>query len=135
MPILLGLLTMLLYLGFYVNDRIVLEEAARESAVYAAATCPSDRNQMVSAANKKSSEIIAGKIFSTQNISLNTEIKGSYVVVNVSGNFVVPIFNELAQNVFDNNFSLNTVGKGIITTPVNKIRLVEIAKLLSGGDS
>jgi len=133
MPIILSVVVMLLYLGFYINDRVVLEEAVKESAIYAAATYPSDKNAMIKCVNEKNSEIIAGKLFCMENVKFNTEIEGSYVVVNGSGDFVIPIFSELANKLFKNSSRLKVTGKGVITNPVNKIWLIEIVKSLSGG--
>ena len=50
MPIILSIIAMLIYLGFYINDRAVLEEAAKEAAIYAAANYPSDIDEAESQA-------------------------------------------------------------------------------------
>lgn len=132
MPIVLGIVAMLFYLAFYVNDRTVLEEAVKESAIYAAANYPYDKDKAVKCVIEKAAEISDNKIFSAENLRFDANVKNGYVVVNGSCDFVIPMFSQIANHLFNGNFRLEAEGRGAITNPVSKIWLIEIANTLKG---
>lgn len=134
MPIILSIIAMLIYLGFYINDRAVLEEAAKEAAIYAAANYPSDIDEAESQAYKLCNEISKKRIIGIRTIDVDVQKKGEYLIVSASGCLKIPFFSELSKKLFGGDFKIAAKGSGVITHPVNKIWMFEIIEDVVGGE-
>lgn len=136
MPIIICIIVMLMYLGFYVNDRVVLEEAVKEAAVYACANYPSDKSMALNAARQKYEEITYKRLYCVENINFNVSVKTGYIVATADCNFKIPILNKFSKQIMPQFFNIKAYGKGSITNPVNKIWLVEIMEsVINRGDN
>lgn len=134
LPLLLAIIAMLIYLGFYVNDRVVLEEAAKEAAMYSASSYPGDSDKMQSAAKGRFNEIIDKKLFAMGNVNVEIDRKGIYIVINVRGKFKIPMFAELRKELFGGELSIKARGRGIITQPVGSIQAAKLVENIVRGD-
>ena len=135
LPVILGFIVLLIYLGFYVCDRVVIEEAVRETSIYSSQNYSDNFGIVKSEAREKFNEITDGRLFSVSDIEFNIDKEGTYIVVSANGKFVIPMFSDLRRAVFSSDLTIAAVGKGIITRPVGTIYTIEfIGNILRGDD-
>lgn len=115
---------LLMYLGFYENDRAVLEEAVMESAIYAAANYADDIESIEKNTLEKCKEITNKKLFAMKNVNFNVSRDGNYICVYADGNFLIPMFGSLQKAVWGRNIIISAEGKGVITKPVRNLYVV-----------
>lgn len=121
MPLLIGIITMIMYLGFYVNDRMVLEEAAKETAVYCASNFPDDIENINKIAGQKFNDNINRRLFSVNNISYTAQENNGYINVKAKADFIIPVFAQLRKELFGSDIKIEVEGQGVVTRPVRTI--------------
>lgn len=121
MPLLIGIITMMMYLGFYVNDRMVLEEAAKETAVFCASNFPDDIENINKIAGQKFNDNISRRLFSVNNISYTAQENNDCINVKVKADFIIPVFAQLRKELFGSDIKIEVEGQGVVTRPVRTI--------------
>lgn len=111
MPLLIGIITMMMYLGFYVNDRMVLEEAAKETAVFCAQISLVIIENINKIAGQKFNDNISRRLFSVNNISYTAQENNDCINVKVKADFIIPVFAQLRKELFGSDIKIEVEGQ------------------------
>lgn len=128
-PILFGILIIFLYLGFYVHNRAILEEAVVEAASYGAVCGCESKERMQSLAQEKFNAIVKDRLYSMKQVEFHTEVTLTKLNVSAQGEFLMPVFSDLLKQVWKSDLKIEAEGAGVIITP---IRLIWLTRLLTG---
>lgn len=84
-PIVLYVILFLFYSAFYMNDRIVIQEAAYETALYGTTLNRTKTDQMKQKMQSKYTSAIKGRLIAMEEPACSIEVKNGYVTVTISG--------------------------------------------------
>ena len=127
-PIVLYVLLFIIYSAFYLNNCMVLEEAAYETALYGTTLERKDVSMMKQKMQKKYSDAVGGRVIAMSRPSCSIEVKDGYVTVQISGTMHTISSGFLPGY---NGMVLSSQKKAELWNPMDKIRL---NKLLDKGN-
>lgn len=128
LPLLFSILIMFLYLGFYVHNRAVLEEAAYEAAAYGAVCGCESKELAERLAKEKYESIIKGRLYSMKQVQFQTDVTRTRVKAIVKGEFNMPVYSELLELIWNKNLDIKAEATGVMIKPLPLIWLTGILK-------
>lgn len=120
-PLVLAILVMTIYLGFYVTDRALLEAAVHETAAYFALR---EEEETAKEVNDKLHEVLQNRLLSVRECAAEVERRANRVTVRAVADFRIPLFAGLARQLFGWNMKISAEGKSVVTRPVPCVLLI-----------
>lgn len=90
MPLILSVITILIYGCFYLHDRAVLTGLAYEAALFGSRMEESDKDIILQQTKEMGNQIISNKVLSTTNVTTIVKITNDNVLVTYTGDFKIP---------------------------------------------
>lgn len=90
MPLILSVITILIYGCFYLHDRAVLTGLAYEAALLGSRIEESDKDIILQQTKEVGSQIISNKVINTVNIATMVTVTNDHVLVTYTGDFKIP---------------------------------------------
>ena len=128
LPLLFSIFIIFLYLGFYVHNRAVLEEAAYEAAAYGAACGCESKELAELLAKKKYESIVNDRLYSMEQVQFQTDVTKTRVKTSIKGEFVMPFCSDLLKIIWNKNLDIEAEASGVMINPLPLIWLTGILK-------
>lgn len=88
LPMILTVIVLLLYMGFFLHDRAILNSAAYTSALRGSQLISGE--DIYSEIEKSSKKLIENRLLATRSVATDIEIKGSSITVSYQGDIRIP---------------------------------------------
>ncbi|MCR4909072.1 MAG: pilus assembly protein [Lachnospiraceae bacterium] len=88
-PLILGVISLVIYTAFFLHDRAVLDAASYQAALRGSLVT-SDKSDFLSKAEKAGDEILSGRLLATRTLVKDIEMKGNTLTVRYTGSLKLP---------------------------------------------
>ena len=122
MPMVILFMTTMLFVGFYVYDRCMLEHCAYEAAVRGSSSLYRSNEEAYEITKKAVDTLPANKIFAARNLEYAISVTDSQIQVVYECDVNVPLLQWLREYTQETNFHIHAVGKAPRGRQVKLIR-------------
>ncbi len=88
-PFILGVISLVIYISFFLHDRALLDAASYQAALRGSLVT-NDSSDFLSKAEKAGDEIISGKLLATRDLVKDIEMEGNTLTVRYTGSIKLP---------------------------------------------
>lgn len=119
-PIIMYAILFIFYSAFYINNQVVIREAAHETAIYGTTLDRTKTGDMKVMMQNKYTASVKGRLFAMNTPECSIEVRGSYITVEISGIMqnvaidFIPGYNEIV---------ISAQKKVKLWDPIDKMRI------------
>lgn len=128
MPFILGVIVALIYLGFFLHDRTVLEETVYMAALKASFYESKGDSYMEELMKNECENVIANKLLIAGNCKVTVEADSNDLMVKITGNMTYPGFRVLKSIGISGSISIQETEELKLVKPEQIIRTYRIAE-------
>ena len=125
LPMVILFMTTMLFVGFYVYDRCMLEHCAYEAAVRGSSSLYRSNEEAYEATLDAVNLMVKDKIFAARNLEYYITVTGSDIEVVYECDVNVPLLNWLSQYTKEVNFHVYAKGRAPSGRQVKLIRIMD----------
>lgn len=123
LPMVMVLMTMMIFMAFYSYDRCILEQSAWQAAIRGSYNCFNSNEEAQEAAGKAAQTLVKEKLFAVNELSYSVKVSLLYVEVSYKCKINMPCLTWLGEFIQDRDFTIN------VTRKVPRCRQTEIIRL------
>lgn len=123
LPMVMMLMTMMIFMAFYSYDRCILEQSAWQAAIRGSYNCFNSNEEAQEAAGKAAQTLVKEKLFAVNELSYSVKVSLLYVEVSYKCKVNMPCLTWLGEFIQDRDFTIN------VTHKVPRCRQTEIIRL------
>lgn len=124
LPMVLLILTTMLFMGFYSYDRCILEQSAYEAALRGSSNRLSTQEEAFAEAESAAQSLLTEKVFAVSGLTYTVTVTQKSVTVAYECNVNVPFISWLSEYLENVDFNICVAKTVPRSRPVEKIRLI-----------